>query len=885
MFKIYNDAYRPILGSKHPAAMGAKAQHVWPEIWHIVGPRFHSVLSYGGSTWSENELLLVKRYGHIEECYFTLSYSPIIDETCGVAGVFCAVTETTEQVISERRLLTLQRLSRELSSITSFQEILAHAPAVLAQNNKDFPFVRVYDLEDSTAFDRLIYDFSPAKSVSSYQGKVAEAFKTVSTSHNFSVIDIDTSTMLQYGFWQVPASRAIVFGIFPGRSEVCKAIIVCGLNPHQPYFNNDLDFYKSLKEQIELNLTVVESFHFERQKTAKSIELRQRLERVFRQAPVGIIILRGENFIVDLVNTGICELFGTIPEHLTGFPVFEILPEIREQGFEELLENVRTTGEPFLGIEIPIASAKQGHQETMYLNFVYEPLYEEDDTISGVIGVAIDVTQQVTTRKQLELSEQRLELAIESSDLGVWELDFQPEVLHCSLKFDEIFGYEKKYSWTVQELFNHIHKEDFVIFKQGFQDAPVIGRLDLQARIIRPDGITRWVHIQGKSIEGEIGSARMIGTIMDITSRKELERQKDEFISIASHELKTPLTSAKAYMQILERRKGTDATTLSFVKKALQQLERLQRLNGDLLDVSKINTGKLPYNVTEFDFYTLLHESIDNVQPTVTSHQILIEESVHVQVQGDYHRLEQVINNFVLNAVKYSPQADTVIVRSVINGHNIVTSVQDFGIGIAPENINKLFERFYRIEDTAMRFQGLGLGLFIASEILQRHGGRFWIESVLGRGSTFYFMLPLPGHGQQSEHIDTSTQFINSNIEILLNPSQHWIHANWIGFQNLGTIQFGCYKIRDFLKRHRCRKMINDNTCVLGTWSDAAEWVGQQAFPMLEREGLVYLAWIYSKSTFSQLSAEKSHNAKLGNVEIKFFDNIPEAEEWLQSKE
>nr|WP_242689182.1 HAMP domain-containing sensor histidine kinase [Pedobacter sp. SYSU D00535] len=364
---------------------------------------------------------------------------------------------------------------------------------------------------------------------------------------------------------------------------------------------------------------------------------------------------------------------------------------------------------------------------------------------------------------------------------------------------------------------------------------------------------------------------------------KELSIKKDEFISVASHELKTPLTSAKAYLQLAAKTASKDGNE-KFISGALKQLDRLQKLTSDLLDVSKINAGRLDYKMSEFDFNEVLEEAIASYQSTISSHTIELIEKVHVKIEGDYQRLEQVINNMISNAVKYSPKADKVLVRSSLINDQLVVSVQDFGIGIPQDRINRLFERFYRIEETAMHFQGMGLGLFIVAEILGRHKGRFWLESEQGKGSTFYFMLPLKdGSAKEATVVDEVDFYSNRFISIKADGEQKWLYVDWKGFQNSESVQRGCMKMLELLKQHSFSKVLNDNTNVLGTWSDAAEWVGKDWFPMMEAAGLTHFAWVYSPSRFSQLSADKSVNVLKAGVTTRLFNNLNAAAEWLKS--
>ncbi|TMC16214.1 MAG: PAS domain S-box protein [Chloroflexi bacterium] len=227
---------------------------------------------------------------------------------------------------------------------------------------------------------------------------------------------------------------------------------------------------------------------------------------------------------------------------------------------------------------------------------------------------------------------------------------------------------------------------------------------------------------------------------------RESEARKDEFISMASHELKTPLTSLKGFTNLLQRRltKQGDKQALHFLARMEEQLDKLTKLVSDLLDVTKMQTGKLEFREERFFLNELVRETLENLQGTTETHHLQLEEVTDVQVPGDKDRLGQVLINLLTNAIKYSPEADTVIVRVSADEHNAIVSVQDFGIGIAETHQEKIFERFYQVnDDTEKTFRGLGIGLYISSQIVRGHHGRLWVESAKGAGATFYVTLPL----------------------------------------------------------------------------------------------------------------------------------------------
>ncbi|HZR44337.1 MAG TPA: ATP-binding protein, partial [Ktedonobacteraceae bacterium] len=235
-------------------------------------------------------------------------------------------------------------------------------------------------------------------------------------------------------------------------------------------------------------------------------------------------------------------------------------------------------------------------------------------------------------------------------------------------------------------------------------------------------------------------------TNTDITKQKQLEQLKDEFIGVVSHELKTPVTSLKGYTQLLKRwfLQASDERTVTMLSKMEAQVNKLTLLIEDLLEVTRIESGKLQLRRSSFDFQSLIREMVEDIQRTSTTHTIEMDLSSPIMLTVDRERIGQVLTNLLTNAVKYSPLADRVVVKTREQQGMVITSVQDFGIGIPKEQQSHIFERFYRVEGEQRRtYPGLGLGLYIAAEFVKRHQGIIWLESSEGKGTTFSFSLPI----------------------------------------------------------------------------------------------------------------------------------------------
>jgi PAS domain S-box-containing protein len=400
-------------------------------------------------------------------------------------------------------------------------------------------------------------------------------------------------------------------------------------------------------------------------------------------------------------------------------------------------------------------------------------------------------------------------------------------------------------------------------------------------RLLFADGHYYW-HLARAVLVKREGKANIwVGTNTNIQDHKNIEFRKDEFISIASHELKTPLTSIKGYNQMLLR-KVEDEAIKAYLLRTEGQLSRLEKLIKDLLDVSKINAGKMLLNIESFNFSLMLQEAITAMQQLSPNHKIILDNQLDLQFEGDHYRLEQVVQNFLSNAVKYSPDADRVMVNTALKDGNVIVSVTDFGIGIETAHLGKLFDRYYRADNSSARFDGLGLGLFISAEIIKRHGGSFWIESELGKGSVFSFKLPLdPGRPIVPE-IKNSNHYKDQYLTISCPENDDIMYVEWVGHQDMRSVKHGGALMIEYLKANPRSKVFNDNRLVLGTWSEASDWAAETWLPQMELAGLEFFAWIFSASVFSQLSAQKSVDNEEKTSEIEFFHSADEAMLWLK---
>lgn len=232
----------------------------------------------------------------------------------------------------------------------------------------------------------------------------------------------------------------------------------------------------------------------------------------------------------------------------------------------------------------------------------------------------------------------------------------------------------------------------------------------------------------------------------DITTRKKHEQRKDEFLSMASHELKTPVATIKAYSQILAKQPAVakDSKNKHFVKSIDSQTNKLITLINDFLDISKIEAGKLVFSKKKFNLDALIEKIVTDFQHLTETHRIKRVGTIKKLIRGDQDRIGQVLINLLTNAIKYSPGAKEIIVTTKQDKNFVTVSVQDFGMGIPKSKQPHVFDKYFQVTDRGEEGKkGFGLGLYISSEIIRRHNGKIWVESTKGKGSTFYFSLPI----------------------------------------------------------------------------------------------------------------------------------------------
>ncbi|PTS96361.1 hypothetical protein DBR11_19255 [Pedobacter sp. HMWF019] len=482
-----------------------------------------------------------------------------------------------------------------------------------------------------------------------------------------------------------------------------------------------------------------DSLHLNMEQLAES---EARFRSLISQAPVGICIIRAKDLMIQEVNDAYLELVGRKRSDMENRTIWQAVPEAADN-YAPIMNEVISSGMPFNAKEHELVLIRKGAPEIVFVDFVYEPVKDADEKVTTIMVLAIEISDKVIARRNIADVEERIRLAVEAAEIGTFDHDLLTDEMVTSDRFDMIFGFD--HPVPRKDILSAIHPDDREYVRQTRESGYISGKILYDTRLIHKDGSIHWIRVYGKVYhDAEHTPLRVLGTILDITEFKSLQQQKDDFISIASHELKTPITSLKASLQLLERFKDRPDAPLipKLIEQSSKSMVKISELVEDLLNVSRMSEGQIQLNKSSFNIADLLKNCCSHVR-AAGKHDLIFEGDLHLNVFADEQRIDQVVVNFVNNAVKYAPDSKDIylIVRKM---KNIVwIGVKDNGPGVPPGKLPHLFDRYYRADSSGFQVSGLGLGLYISAEIIKRHEGEIGVESELGKGSTFWFTIPL----------------------------------------------------------------------------------------------------------------------------------------------
>jgi signal transduction histidine kinase/DNA-binding response OmpR family regulator len=729
---FYNDAYRPTLGIKHPRSLGMPTQVLWAEIWDDIKDRLRMVLERGEATWDRGLLLLLERNGFPEETYHTFSYSPLLGDTGKVEGVFCAVTEETTRVITERRLGTLRKLGAALPAADSREKVLAAVERHLGDNQRDLPFTLAYLFEEdgsaqlaaTTGIDR---GSRYAPHTLALGDELWDLTRIWQGEESFSV-DVSGLPGLPTGDWDKPPVTVRIKPLVHQGAERPRGALIVGANPYRPVDEDYAGYLKTLGGQIAAGLSGAEAYEAERRRAetlaeaaqlrqeaadtlrranarlASEVELRTQerdyLRTLFQQAPSFMSILNGPDHVIELANDAYQQLVGH--RDLIGRPAREALPEVEGQGYFELLDTVYRTGEPYIGRNQPVMlqRAPGAELQQRFLNLIYQPIAGADGRPIGIFVEGYDVTHQKRTEDQLQQLNETL---------------------------------EQRVVQRTEEL------------------ADALARLERESQ-------------ERQAAEAALLQAQKIEALGKLTGG-------------VAHDFNNLLQVISGNLQLLSKDIAGNARAEARVQNALAGVSRGAKLAAQLLAFGRrsplepkvVNLGRLLANMDD-----LLRRSIGE--------DIEIETIVAGGLWNtlvDPGQIENAILNLAINARDAMPEGGRLTIEAgnaslddgyarqhddVTPGQYVMIAVTDTGEGIAPEILERVIEPFF---STKPEGKGTGLGLSMVHGLTKQSGGHFKIYSEVGEGTTIKLYLP---RATEAEDIvlDVATGPIRGGAETVL---------------------------------------------------------------------------------------------------------------------
>ena len=790
---IYNDAYIPVLGKRHPRAFGRPARESWEEIWPVVGPQAEAVMSRGEATWNERVLLVMERHGYTEETYFTWSYSPILDESGGIGGVFCACKEETATIQAEReRDRLLEQVESERARLA---EAFAQSPAFLAVlRGPDHVFEFVNDRYYELVGRRDIVGQPVGVALPELEGQ--GFFKLLDRVYATGEPYVGTNTRVMVRRRPdaplQPIDLDFVYQPMRAPDGAMAGILVHGVDV-------------TAKMRVEATL---------RESEARFRQLADAMPQiVFTARPDGEI---------DYFNRQWYEYTG-LPQEATGFDGWK--QAHTEEGLHRVLEawpEAVRSGQPY---EIEYLLRRHDGAYRWHLGRAL-PIRDEDGRIVRWFGTNTDIHALKNFERSLQESERRLRNLSEAlaSEKRVLELIAKGAPLHevldtiarateaqsadgmlCSILMLDESGERmlhgaapslpEAYSRAIHglpigptagscgtaafqrrpvfvtDIANDPLWADYRALAQASglgaccstplfsSEGVVLGTVAMYYRQARQPSahdnelIRSATHLAGIVLEKDLVDRRLRHSLeAEQAARSEAERasrMKDEFLATLSHELRTPLNAILGWTRILGLKSDVPRDVLRGVDIIERNAKAQATIIQDLLDMSAIISGKVRLNVQPVDLSAIVQSAVDTMTPAAHAKQIRMEVAMPARVDplvsGDASRLQQIFWNLLSNAVKFTPKDGRIQVALDRVDSHVEVRITDTGVGIPPEFVPHVFDRFRQADaSTTRRYGGLGLGLSIVKQLVDLHGGFVGVTSEgVGQGATFVVGLPV----------------------------------------------------------------------------------------------------------------------------------------------
>ncbi|NJW53522.1 PAS domain S-box protein [Salinimicrobium oceani] len=709
IFELANEKYFQLVGNRE--IIGKTVREVLPEVegqglLEILNDVYHSGKAYIGKEFSVD----LADGKELKNSLLDFVYQPIKDSSGNVEGIFVHAIDVSEKVLNRR---ALENSEKEL------RNVIDTVPVIVWLTNPE---------GQGVFFNKNWY---------SYTGQTYED----SRGHGWmTAVHPDDRDQVKKNFLDANQKQkefSLAYRLRT-KSEKYRWVIDRG----RPKFASNGDFQGYIGSVLDV--------HEDKIKEQIIKEKEHRTRSIVEEATVATGVYVGEDMRIEFANDAMLELWGK-ERSVIGKPLEEALPELEGQPFHGLLQEVFHTGKTYWGKEDRVDLERNGQLQTGFFNFTYKPLRDGEGKIYGILNMALDVTEMVESRNLLREREQHFRLMADLMPEKVLNTDAKGRAVYFNQNWLEFTGKTSE-ELKLVDWKKLVHPEEQKEFARKWEASISTGHgFEMELRLRDREGKYLWHLSRAEAVKEEAGEILMwIGTNTEIQRLKEEEKRKGDFLKMVSHELKTPVTSIKGYVQlllnILRKEEDQPASTLP-IKPSLERIDnqivRLTRLISEMLDLSRLEEHQLELQKEIFCVNDLVVQTVQDIQLTNTQHKIEIFHSYRSRVNADKDRIGQVLINFVTNAIKYSPESQYIEIHVLQPEEGkIAVSVRDKGIGIDVRDQKNIFKRFYRIgresEDT---YSGFGIGLYLADEIIERHKGQIIVKSEKGKGSDFSFIL------------------------------------------------------------------------------------------------------------------------------------------------
>jgi len=498
----------------------------------------------------------------------------------------------------------------------------------------------------------------------------------------------------------------------------------------------------------------------------KALSQRARFQQALFDSAAAAIITTDAQGVLTSVNPATCRLLGYTPEELVGKDILEAL-HVRSELEARSAELSLQLGRPVHWRNALIASGDADTHEWHYrrkdgqlvpVELTVSTLRDEDSSLFGYVGLSLDISERRHATEALRSSEERLQMAMNAAHISLWDANLQTGLVTLDARWGPFIGEaaEERVT-TLADLLASVPPEEAQLLQARVLAVIKGEQPDYVAehRVRHRQGHWIWVESRGRVVGRDAAgrALRMIGTNMDITERKRAEQLKSEFVSTVSHELRTPLTSIGGALGLAcgGALGALPAQAREMLEIAYRNSQRLTHLINDLLDMEKLAAGKMGFDLREAELMPLVEQALQSNRAYAESYRVALvlgERADGVRVRVDAGRLQQVLTNYLSNAVKFSPAGAAVQVRvragTGVEPGWVRVEVSDEGPGVPLEFRERIFQKFSQADASNTRQKGgTGLGLAISKELMERMQGRVGFESQPGHGACFWFELPL----------------------------------------------------------------------------------------------------------------------------------------------